>query len=78
MAVRLKLRDGPNVVILGSLDEVNGAFQSALDSNEPLLVQTPDGLVAVNPQQVLYLREESEGALSREPGLVLAKLEVSL
>jgi hypothetical protein len=78
MAVRLKMDEGPNLVILASLDEVNRAFQAALDSKEPLQVQTPDGVVAVNPQRVLYLQEESEGALRREPGLVLARLELSL
>ncbi|HKF79770.1 MAG TPA: hypothetical protein VKB17_02980 [Thermoleophilaceae bacterium] len=78
MAVRLKMDQGPNLVILASLDEVNRAFQAALDSNEPLKVETPDGVVAVNPQRVLYLEEEAEGALRHEPGLVLAKLELSL
>ena len=78
MAVRLKMDEGPNVVILASLDEVNRAFQAALDANEPLQVQTSDGVVAVNPQRVLYLQEESEEALRREPALVLARLELSL
>ena len=78
MAVRLKMDQGSDVVILASLDEVNRVFQAALASKEPVKVQTPDGLVAVNPQRVLYLEEETEGNLRREPGLVLARLEVSL
>jgi hypothetical protein len=78
MAVRVKIEGGPNIVILASLDDVNRAFRAALDSNEPLKVQTPDGLVAVNPQRVLHLQEEPEGALRSEPGLVLARLELSL
>jgi hypothetical protein len=77
MAVRLRVDGGPNLVILASLDEVNRAFQEALDSNEPLKVQTPDGVVAVNPQRVVYLEEEPQGA-PRERGLVEARLELSL
>jgi hypothetical protein len=78
MAVRLNMDQGPNLVILASLDEVNRAFQAALDSNEPLQVETPDGRVAVNPRRVLFLQEEPDRAIRREPGLVLASLELSL
>jgi hypothetical protein len=77
MAVRLRMDAGPNLVIEASLDDVNRTLRQALDSNEPIKVQTPNGGVAVNPHHVLYLEEEPEGA-PREPGLVLATLEVSL
>jgi hypothetical protein len=78
MAVRLKMDQGANFMLLASLDDVNRAFQAALESNEPFHVQTPGGLVAINPQRVLYLEEVAEAALAREPNVVLAKLEVSL
>jgi hypothetical protein len=78
MAVRLNMDQGSNFVILASLDEVNRAYQAALASNEPVKVQTPDGLVAINPQRVLYLEEVAEEALQRDPSVVLAKLEVFL
>jgi hypothetical protein len=78
MPVRLKMDQGPNLVLLESLDEVNRVFRAALEENEPIKVQTPDGVVAVNPHRVLYLEEEPEGVPRREPDLVLATLEISL
>lgn len=78
MAVRLRMDKGPDMVILAGLDEVNRAFQAALDSNEPLKVETPSGLVAVNPHRVLYLEEEPEGAVPRERNILLARLDVSI
>src|SRR5215216_5264635 len=57
MAVRLNMDKGASFVILASVDDVNRAFQAALASNEPLNVQTPAGLVAINPQRILYLEE---------------------
>ena len=76
--VRLNMDTGPNLVILASADEVNRAFQAALDSNEPMKVRTPDGVLAVNPHRVLYLEEEPEGPPPAEPNLVRATLEVTL
>jgi hypothetical protein len=78
MAVRLKMDQGPDLVFLADIDEVNRAFQAALDGNEPMKVTTPNGAVAVNPHRVLYLEEVPDSAHPREPGVVIAKLEVSL
>jgi hypothetical protein len=78
MAVRLKMDKGPNLVILADLEEVNRAFKAALDSNAPLKVATANGVVAVNPHRVLYLEEEPDDAPLREPGVVIANLELSL
>jgi len=74
---------GTNLVILASADEVNRALQSALDSNEPMKVRTPDGVLALNPRQVLHLEEESEGTSAPGqrrgvPPLAVATLEVRL
>ena len=76
--VRLKLDTGTNLVILASADEVKAALQSALDSNEPMKVRTPDGVLALNPHQVLYLEEGPEGPSPPGLPLAVAKLEVSL
>jgi hypothetical protein len=73
--VRLKLDTGTNLVIQASADEVKRAFQAAVDSNEPMKVRTPDGVLALNPYRVVYLEEEPEGA---SPPLAVATLEVSL
>jgi hypothetical protein len=73
--VRLKMDNGPNVVIQASAAEVHRAFQAALDSNEPMKVQTPDGVLAVNPHRVLYMEE---GSARPENPVVFATLEVTL
>jgi hypothetical protein len=78
MPVRMNMDQGPNIVLMESLEEVNRAFQAALESNTPINVETPDGVVAVNPQRILYLEEDPQGAAHREPDLVLATLQVSL
>jgi hypothetical protein len=74
--VRLKMDNGPNVVIEASAAEVHRAFQAALDSNEPMKVRTPDGVLAVNPHRVLYLEENPPGP-DPHP-VVFATLEVTL
>ena len=76
--VRLKLDTGTNLVIQASADEVNRAFQAALDSNEPMKVRTPDGVLALNPHRVVYLEEAHEGPSPPGQPLAVAKLEVSL
>ena len=74
--VRLKLATGTNLVILASADEVNRALRSALDSNESMKVRTPDGVLALDPRQVVYVEEEPEGP--SPPPLAVATLEVNL
>lgn len=74
--VRLKMDKGPNVVIEASAAEVRRAFQAALDSNEPIKVRTPAGVVEVNPHRVLYL-EEGPPRPESDP-VVFATLEVTL
>jgi hypothetical protein len=76
--VRLKLDTGTNLVILASADEVKGALQSALDSNEPMKVRMPDGVLAVDPRQVLYLEEDFERPSPPGVPLAVATLEVRL
>jgi hypothetical protein len=76
--VRLKLDTGTNLVIQASADEVNRTFQAALDSNEPMKVRTPGGVLALNPHRVVYLEEEPEGASPPGSPLAVATLEVSL
>ena len=76
--VRLKLDTGTNLVIQASADEVNRAFQAALDSNEPMKVRTPDGVLALNPHRVVYLEEAPEGASPPGSPLAVATLEVRL
>jgi hypothetical protein len=41
-------------------------------------VRTPDGVLALNPRQVLYLEEAPEGPSPPGQPLAVAKLEVSL
>ena len=76
--VRLKLDTGTNLVIEASADEVNRALQAAVDSNEPMKVRTPDGVLALNPHRVVYLEEEPEGVSLPGSPLAVATLEVSL
>jgi hypothetical protein len=74
--VRLTLDTGTKVAILASVEEVNRALRSAVDSNESMKVRTPDGVLALDPRQVVYVEEEPEGP--SPPPLAVATLEVNL
>jgi hypothetical protein len=76
--VRLRLDTGTNLVILASADEVKAALQAAIDANEPMKVRMPDGVLAVDPRQVLYLDEGSERRPPPGVPQAVATLEVRL
>jgi hypothetical protein len=76
--VRLRLDTGTNLVILASADEVKAALQAAIDANEPMKVRMPDGVLAVDPRQVLYLDEGSERPSPPGVPQAVATLEVRL
>ncbi|MDX6697694.1 MAG: hypothetical protein QOE65_1091 [Solirubrobacteraceae bacterium] len=56
--VRMKLDEGPDLLVQASLRDATNALEAALDANELLQIHTSNGRVAVNPHRVLYLEEE--------------------
>lgn len=62
MAVRLKLSDGPDVILDADIGAVRDALRVGLTHNEPIQVETSRGAVVVNPQRVVLLVEESSNS----------------
>jgi hypothetical protein len=63
MAIRIRLQDGSELLVQATLDQLHHAFRKALAKNEVLEVEDPDGnVIAVNPQQIQYFREDPEAA----------------
>jgi hypothetical protein len=63
MAIRIRLQDGSEILVQATLDQWHHAFRKALAKNEVLEVESPDGnVIAVNPQQIQYFREDPAAA----------------
>jgi hypothetical protein len=60
MAVRIKLDEGPDLVIRASLAEVTEALSTALKSGEPIRVKIPDGTFELRPERVVSVTNESD------------------
>ncbi len=60
MAVRIELSGGTTIRIDAELQTVTEAFQVAQAQGEVLKLEDPDGsAVAINPNQILFIQEES-------------------
>ena len=62
MAVRIKLDEGPDLVIRASLGEVSETLAAALKSGEPIRVKIPDGTFELRPERVVSVTNEPEPA----------------
>jgi hypothetical protein len=63
MAIRIKLRDGSEVLVQASLDQWQDAIRVATAKHEMLEIERPDGsVIAVNPQEIQYSQEDPEAA----------------
>jgi hypothetical protein len=63
MAVRIRLRDGSEVLVQATLEQWQEAIRVATAKREPLEIERPDGnLIAVNPQEIQYSREDPQAA----------------
>jgi len=59
--VRIKLNDGPDLLVKATLAEVTAALNAATQANEPIVVNLPSGTFELNPGQVVSLAEEQQG-----------------
>lgn len=59
MAIRVKLRDGSEVLVQATLNEWQEALQAAKKSQQLLEIEQPDGTIAiVDPSEVRTFRED--------------------
>ena len=59
MAVRLKLKDGTEILVQASLDELANALQAASTTGAVLKIEQPNGrMMAITPQAVETILEE--------------------
>lgn len=76
MAIRIRLQDGSEILVQATLDQLHHAFRRAIAKNEVLEIEGPDGnVIAVNPQQIQYFREDpaaAEGLADQFPAPALA------
>jgi hypothetical protein len=63
MPLRIKLTEGQELLVDVDLEEWNRAFQRATANHEMVEIQDSQGrILAINPQQVMYLEQAPEAA----------------
>jgi hypothetical protein len=63
MAVKVRLNDGINLVVRGDLAGFSKRYEHALKHDEPMEVENGSGKMRIlNPGQILYFEDASEGA----------------
>ncbi len=73
MAIRIKLRNGSEVLVRATLAEWQEALQVATQRQQLLEIKQPDGSIApVNPSEVESYREEPEVAQALDERLEAA------
>ena len=60
MAVRIKLEEGPDLLIRATLTEVTSALAAAHESGEALPVKTSNGTFELKPERVLSVTTEPD------------------
>jgi hypothetical protein len=67
MAVRVQLSDGVELFVRVSLEDMRKAYQTALDNNQLLEIESGNGKTrAVNPNQILYFEEVEDASVDDE------------
>ena len=56
--IRAKLNGGSDILLQTSLNKGIRAWHYHMQTNRLMKVQTSKGMVAVNPNQIVYLKEE--------------------
>jgi hypothetical protein len=68
VAIKIKLLQGETLIVHADAETWDRAFREALSSGGMVQVQGEDGhVLAINPQQVVYLEEVPDELAQREP-----------
>lgn len=63
MATRINLRDGSQVIVQATIDQLRRALQTAIAHGQLFEIEQPSGkVVVINPHEVVSFQEEPEAA----------------